>query len=420
MKHLIIVIALVTTTSIALADNSSFCSSSTGVSQIADYLRCQSQPGLATCAALGTALTGAVVTTAAKMRLKTAAQIHEKWRLSRKFTLSQAEKELARLKVEADAAERAAGKFEQTSYPHEMHKLEDLIAEFKAGKIKEIYNPYFRSDVEFWGKPGSPGYSRLTKGWIDVANPKFSELPGGVQTEMAQAVSENQALYRPVSVALRALGARGSLLLGGVVGVAVYATSEVLSASPTACDEIADSYINREANGSLSKSCQPVYEVNRNVANFLDLPATRQVALMKNPKVCDFYQKLHDKILARPNFQSLTCEEGGFAAELKSPNGDKYTVKAHTFGQNYIKQVNYSGTMAGGLIGGVFQFDSTGNPTLGLSQSTNDVYRQMKLYITEAGDCCSSNDADESACLKKFNPGMGKPRKSAAPSSGVH
>lgn len=94
---------------------------------------------------------------------------------------------------------------------------------------------------------------------------------------------------------------RAGLLLGGVAGAGLYIAGEAVGSNSTACANVGDDKIH------LNSECQPVYEVNPTVMEFLNQDDGKILKDFQNQKICQYYAKLRDKLLEQPKFSDITC-----------------------------------------------------------------------------------------------------------------
>ena len=200
--------------------------------------------------------------------------------------------------------------------------------------------------------------------------------------------------------AIARAGIKAPLVAGGVVSLAYIVGSEAMNSDPTACQELNDQYVNRDK----EHNCAYDYSVNSNVLKMLDLPAEEQQKLMKNPKVCNFYSKLHEKLLKQPQLVGLECHQSSFSVTTKSDDGVETKYQAQYFqNQKDIRQVNIFGK-SGISTKGPIQMEADGTIQNLDSKYVAEVALPMRLFIPDAQACCQNGDDQEhTKCLSAFN-----------------
>lgn len=202
----------------------------------------------------------------------------------------------------------------------------------------------------------------------------------------------------------RKLGSKGALVAGGVVGAGVFVTTEAFDASPTACSEYNDAVLNRDRNDR----CKPVYEVNYKVLAFLNMSPEQQSKFLKDPEVCNFYSKLHDKFFEQPKFVGLECRQTSFTVTTQDRDGVKWEHRVlYRSGGNEIKQVNLRPlSTTTKKYSTVIEVEGNGTIKNIDSDLVARTALPMKLYVMDAYDCCNEkNDAISSVCHQFFNGG---------------
>ncbi|MES2855486.1 MAG: hypothetical protein V4692_06475, partial [Bdellovibrionota bacterium] len=404
--------------------------------QIRDFILCQGRIELASCAGLATTLTGAAVTTAAKARyasefVKSKKQIieaiaegmHEEWRNGRKLSFKEAN---SQRKLVINESLKKTGNW-KSSRSYFLLRAIDGFPE------KQIYDPVIRNIGGVDYDIANRSYDRLPEqikaGRRTAANSVFEKVSkqiasGGRFNEKfitgssvsaqeqsflraaVKQIAKQEANLAGKSVAgatravLKVLGTKAAFLAAGPAGIIAAVGFEVLGSSSTGCSDYQDLYTHRTV---VDGSCKNTYLADARVLGFLDLPEEKKAAILgkSSNAICEYYKGFYQEHLDRPEFKSLTCEgANGFTLEARGKDGN-YVVEGRMLGQDYLKQINVKRNA--GWIGN-FQFFADGRPSTPITAQNGKLYRNLKLYITEAAECCASNDADNSTCLAKFNP----------------
>lgn len=210
------------------------------------------------------------------------------------------------------------------------------------------------------------------------------------------------------------LGSRAPLVLGGVAG---FVAGEILGSSPTACAEVVDNYIHRDSHSR----CRPKYEVNDSVMKFLSLPQEKQLELLEDPKICDYYKNLHQKFFRSAKITSLKCSGSGFEIETHTPDGSPHKDKVvyrntYSADPGGIRQIT---VQEPGISPWPIDIASDDEVIWPSSSAAAEVIPQLRLYISDAYACCTTrDDRERTECLSKMNENMqtvGASRKKAAP-----
>lgn len=191
---------------------------------------------------------------------------------------------------------------------------------------------------------------------------------------------------------IKKLGKKAPLVGGGYVTLSAAVAGEVLNVTPTACQEIQHRFIN------LDEKCNPIYEVNDTVIKALLNRQNFSLAMHQQPGLCEYYTKLHQKLFKQPRFEKLECKKDRFVLSVRESSGQAqtYTV-SYNNGTQQIRQIN-------GKHGNLLEVRNDGTIKNASGPGVAQLVVPMKLYMTDAYECCNASDPHErTSCLATYN-----------------
>ena len=217
------------------------------------------------------------------------------------------------------------------------------------------------------------------------------------------------------------MGSKAWMISGGIFGMGLGVATEAILPTKTACSTSSDFYKN------VDEDCNPVYELNQNVLNFLDKDPAEQVRILKSDKsVCEYYKQLHAKAFQKVSFASLECKSESMVAEVKGSENQvfRYIIKLDSSSNPYKVSVKQENTSTNNITfnidpnGDVASYNRNSGVTIPIdtkkdwTQQTSEHLNKVKLFLPEMQECCRTKD---DTCKKDFglpSPSAGKGRHS--------
>ena len=261
--------------------------------------------------------------------------------------------------------------------------------------------------------PDAPAWDNISTRYTKDVYRAFAKSALGGLEKASGGDSAAAGIQRSAAWTLARLGAKSPLIGGGVFGLALLATTETLRSTQIGCTESLDGpYITRD---SSTNNCAIKHEFSMNVLKTLDLSPEEQKRALSIPAVCDFYKKLHDKMLVVPKFKSLECKSQGFNLKTTASDGSTLEHQAQYFyGSQKLRQINFQSSQpTGARWNGPLEMNDDGSIKNITSQYVAERAIPIRLYIEDAHSCCTeTNDAEHEKCLAVFN---GKTPQASAP-----
>ena len=148
------------------------------------------------------------------------------------------------------------------------------------------------------------------------------------------------------------------LMLTGIGGLMLGLGLEIAGATPAACAELIDQYVDRGPNCGFSP------RIGSNTARFLDMDREDQLkAMRENPQLCDYYTQMASQMetnyqnMAVPQFEIQSCNSAGEPTQMQlrwrdgqvsdvtiGSNGDINFTSTHNRTENYTLDLTQHGT----------------------------------------------------------------------------
>lgn len=194
------------------------------------------------------------------------------------------------------------------------------------------------------------------------------------------------------------------------VGAGAFADVTLGSSTP-ACGNSAAQWTNQDP----AIGCQDRLEINPSVARFLALPEEEQLRQMQgNPRICSFYNRLHERLLRQPDFLELDCrlspERISQGYKIRTRQGRTYYSYDVTLdpGSGAVRSVmiRQSSSQNGSErdYRAIRFVGNSGIPTGDVlsNASTFAEYRLLRLFLPDANECCSATGSFREQCLAGF------------------
>jgi|GEM_PF-5990161 len=218
------------------------------------------------------------------------------------------------------------------------------------------------------------------------------------------AVTDSKMFENALSMARKIGGKAAPLVAGGIVTAALAVVDVAMSSTTMGCGDLDAHFTNRDS----ENGCRHKFEVNANVIRTLRLPPEQLAEVYKNtPGVCQYYEKLRDKLYEQPKFIGLECKPNGISLKTEDANGVKVETTAKYFGSSKkIRQITWKESTPSSSWKGPIQFDEEGKVLNPQSSYVDEKLVPMRLYIMDAHSCCVTGDAlEHHECMEKFNVG---------------
>ena len=307
---------------------------------------------------------------------------------------------------------------------------------FAAAKIERKLRSKITKDLILAVEKGEQDFHVLVKDmdtstrivWENVALPTLKELArththhvtqhllhSALHTAMQQAmVSHTSRVVVPLAAAVVDMDIASSEIADLLVATHIHVPASLIGAgvgavvgvvtnpASTACSEQFDNFLNKKA----EENCKLDYSIGTGVILFANQSREVQLAALKSPEVCDFYEKLAANLTTGPKVQRLKCERNRALFQVKEPKGNEVIYELDAVGKD-------SPTPLRGRLKQLITYGGNApNVTLqpeGMVEnwSSTELMKQVvkvRMVIGDIVSCCDSrDDAQHASCLAKFN-----------------
>jgi hypothetical protein len=199
-----------------------------------------------------------------------------------------------------------------------------------------------------------------------------------------------------------------------LLSISMIAINESFYPRITSCEASAHPSTHVQTN-RWTEGCHDVYEVNRNVIDFLQRSNDEQLQELKDPRACSFYEKFHTAVLGQPKFSRLTCNgDRNFELVTESKDGDVIEHKVLYWpGTHDIKQIairprhlNPNKKYLKPKTASIIDLTQNGDVmNMANSEIIQATVMPLRLYIMDAHGCCNAQDSGyKAACMAAYNP----------------
>lgn len=213
--------------------------------------------------------------------------------------------------------------------------------------------------------------------------------------------------------AIPAIGKVPTWLRTRLISVGFIGLNEFFYPRMTSCTASAHPSTHVEMN-RWTEGCHDVYQANQNVIAFLQKSKEEQLAELKDPRACYFYEKFFEAVLGQPQFTRLTChEERGFELVTESKDGDVLEHKVFYWpGTRNIRQIairpqrlNPNKKDLRPKAASIIHLTQTGDiVNMASSELVQAAVMPLRLYIMDAHGCCNAQDENyKASCLSAYN-----------------